>query len=85
MFFFALDICKGGRRRGQRGTFRVFENGFFIVGRLGVIFLTNSLWEGGKGASGERVQVDYFLFLFFLLSGRGVEVNVFFFPRYMKR
>ncbi len=30
------------------------------------------------------VQVDFFLF-FLLLRGRGVEVNVFFLPRYMKR
>jgi hypothetical protein len=32
------------------------------------------------------VQLDYFYFIFFiLLSGKGMEVNVFFFRRYMKR
>jgi hypothetical protein len=46
-----------GRRKGERGTFRVSGNVFFIVERLGkgspvVIFFTNSLWDGGKGAPG---------------------------------
>jgi hypothetical protein len=36
----------------------------------GVIFKKNSLWDGGKGASGERVQVDFFL-LFFIVEGEG--------------
>ncbi len=35
--------------------------------------------RGGKGCA-----LIFFLF-FFLLRGRGVEVNVFFPPRYMKR
>jgi hypothetical protein len=36
----------------------------------GLFFFTNSLWDGGKGAPGERVQVD-FLFLFFIVEGEG--------------
>jgi hypothetical protein len=32
----------------------------------------------------ERVNLDFFSFLF-TVEGRGVEVNVFFFPKYMKR
>ncbi len=31
------------------------------------------------------MQVDFFPSIFLLLRGRGVEVNVFFSPRYMKR
>ncbi len=31
------------------------------------------------------MHLDFFPFFFFLLRGRGGEVNVFFFPRYMKR
>ncbi len=31
------------------------------------------------------MQLDFFFFFFLLLRGRGVEVNGFFFPRYMKR
>jgi hypothetical protein len=75
MFFFPLDIWKGGRRMGERGTF-FFWKCFFHCGEAregkGVIFFTNSLWDKGKGAS-------WFFFLFLLLRGRGVEVNVFFF------
>ncbi len=46
--------------------------------------------EKGQGlycihcARGERVPLDFFPF-FFLLKGRGVEVNVFFFPIYIIR
>ncbi len=31
------------------------------------------------------MQVNFFPSIFLLLRGRGVEVNVFLFPRYMKR
>jgi len=47
--------------------------------------------EKGQGlysihcATGERVYLDFFPFLFFTIEGEGVKVNVFFFPRYMKR
>jgi len=34
---------------------------------------------------GERVHLDFSPSFFLLLRGRGVEVNAFFFPRYMKR
>jgi len=45
-------------------------------GSLGVIFFTNPLWDGGKGA-------PWFFFFFFLLwRGRGVEGNVFFLPSF---
>jgi len=36
-------------------------------------------------ATGERVHLDFSPFFFLLLRGKGVEVNVFFFPIYMKR
>ncbi len=35
-------------------------------------------------AMGERVHLDFFSFFFLLLRGRGVEVNVFFFPLHWK-
>jgi hypothetical protein len=34
---------------------------------------------------GEKVRLDFFPFFFFPVEGEWVEVNVFFFPRYMKR
>ncbi len=46
--------------------------------RKGVMFYTKSLWDGGNGAPGERVHVDFFFSFFLLLKGRGVGVNVFF-------
>jgi hypothetical protein len=36
-------------------------------------------------AMGERVQLDFFPSFFLLLRGKGVEVNGFFLPKYMKR
>ncbi len=56
MFFFCSRYMKRWKEERERGTFRVSGNGFFIVWRVGVFFLTNSLWEGervhwGKGAS----------------------------------
>ncbi len=33
----------------------------------------------------KKVQVDFFPSIFLLLRGKGVEVNVLGFPRYMKR
>jgi hypothetical protein len=39
-------------------------------GFTGVFFFTNSLWDEGKGAPGERVQVDFFFF-FFTVEGEG--------------
>jgi hypothetical protein len=36
-------------------------------------------------ATRERVQLDFFPSFFLLLWGRGVEVNGFFLPIYMKR
>jgi hypothetical protein len=46
------------KEKGERGTFKVSGNVFFIVERLGRgtftgdNFFTNSLWDGGKGAPG---------------------------------
>jgi hypothetical protein len=33
--------------------------------RKGVMFYTKSLWDEGKGAPGERVQVDFFFSFFY--------------------
>jgi hypothetical protein len=83
MFFFSPDIWKGGRRKEERGTFRVFWKCFFHCGEAregkGVIFFTNSLWDGERVHRGKGCTLIFFFF-FLLLRGRGVEVNVFFFP-----
>jgi hypothetical protein len=39
-------------------------------GFTGGFFFTNSLWDEGKGAPGERVHVDFFFF-FFTVEGEG--------------
>ncbi len=62
--------------RGGKGLHFFGLNVFFIVERLGVIFFTNSLWDEGKGAPGERVhqgkgcKLSFFL-LFFIVEGEG--------------
>ncbi len=55
--FFSPRYMKRWKEEGERGTFRIFWEFFFIVERVGkgspgVIFYTNSLWDGGKGAPG---------------------------------
>jgi len=50
MFFFSPDVWKGGRRRGERGTFRFLEMFFSREGFTRGYFFTNSLWDEGKGA-----------------------------------
>jgi len=52
---------------GFRGTLGFSGNVFFNVERVGrgssgVIFFTNSLWDRGEGALGERVHLDFFSF-----------------------
>ncbi len=53
MLFFSPSL-KMWKEEGERGQFRGSGNVFFIVERIGrgrgVIFFTNSLWDGGKGA-----------------------------------
>jgi hypothetical protein len=71
-FFFLPDVWKGGRRRGERGTFRVQGNVFFIVEWLGrgsprVIFRV-------KFIMGRRFRVHWgkgCTLIFFLLLGGG--------------
>ncbi len=84
MFFFPgiYEKVEGGGG-GFRGTLGFSRNVFFIVERVGrgspgVIFFTNSLWDGGEGAPWERVHLDFFSSFFLLWRGRGVEGNVFF-------
>ncbi len=48
-------------------------------GSLGVIFFTNSLWDGGEGAPGERVHLDFILFILFFYCGGGGGWRVMFF------
>jgi len=72
----------------KQGQSLLFFVTFFTVCNFFKLLFTV---EKGQGlycihcARGERVRLDFFPFLFFLLKGRGVEVNVFFSPRYMKR
>ncbi len=82
-FFFPLDIWKGGRRRGERGTFRVSRNVFFIVerlgrGSLGVIFLQIHYGTGERVHRGFRVQVDFFSSFFYYWGGGGWRLMFFF-------
>jgi hypothetical protein len=58
--------------------FVTFLNYFLLLrrARVYIVFIV----RGGKGCA-----LIFFLYFFFLLRGRGVEVNVFFPPRYMKR
>jgi hypothetical protein len=60
---------------GGKGVHFYSGNVFFHCGEAregkGVIFFTNTLWDGGKGAPGEKVQVDFF-FLFLTVEGEGV-------------
>jgi hypothetical protein len=53
--FFSPRYMKRWKERGKKGTLGFSGNVFFIVERVGrgspgVIFFTNSLWDGGKGA-----------------------------------
>ncbi len=74
-----------GDRRGRGFIFKVKGGGgkgvnlgalkmFFHCGKAregkGVIFLTNSLWDEGKDAPGERVHFDFFS-SFFTIEGEG--------------
>ncbi len=67
----------------ERGKVCYFLLLFFIDCNFQQLLFTI---EKGQGlysihcATGERVQVDFFPFVFLLLKGRGVKVNVFFFP-----
>jgi hypothetical protein len=75
MFFFPRYMKRWKEEGGKGYIFRVVMF-FFIVERLG----------RGRGNLGFQNHIYLpFFFFFFLLKGRGVEVNVFFFPRYMKR
>ncbi len=69
MFFFSPRYMKRWKEEGERGTFRVFGNVFFIVERLGrgspvVIFFTNSLWDRER-LHRFRVHVDFFFSFFY--------------------
>ncbi len=55
MFFFPPRYMKRWKEEGEKGLIGFSGNVFFIMERLGrglagVIFFTNSLWDGGKGA-----------------------------------
>jgi len=76
---------------GERGKGLLFFGTFFTACNFDKLLFTV---EKGQGlycvcdcARGEleKVQVDFYFYFFELLRGRGVEVNVFFCPRYMKR
>jgi hypothetical protein len=74
--FYSFFDCWGG------GVHWVFLEMFFSLWK-GVIFFTNSLWDGdrvhrGKGCTEGKGAPWFFFFFFWLLRGRGVEVNVFF-------
>ncbi len=81
-FFTGRKFCKL-LFTGERGKVCYFLLLFLLVVTLINYFL---LWQEGHGlycihcAMGERVQLDFSPFYFLLLRGRGVEVNVFFFP-----
>jgi len=56
-FRFSPRYMKRWKEEGGKGLIGFSGNVFFIVERLwrgsmGVIFFTNSLWDGGKGAPG---------------------------------
>jgi hypothetical protein len=78
---------KRWKEEGERGTF-LGLNVFFIVervgrGSLGVIFFTNSLWDGGKGAPGGLgCALIFFPFSFF--NGGGGWRFRFFFSLHLK-
>jgi len=75
---------EGGGGKGLH--LRFFGNVFFHCGKAkegkGVMFFTKSLWDGGKSAPGERVQVDFY-FLFFTVEGEGGGGQCFFLPLYI--
>ncbi len=60
MFFFSLDISKGGRRRGERGTLGFFWKCFFHCGEgsregfTGGNFFYKSIMGPGKGCTGGK-------------------------------
>jgi hypothetical protein len=69
MFFFPeiYEKVEGGGDKGVH--LRFFRNVFFHCGEAregkGVMFFTKSLWDRGKGAPRERVQVDFFSSFFY--------------------
>jgi hypothetical protein len=76
MFFFPPDIWKGGRRRGERGTFRIFWECFFHCGegREGFTrgnFLYKFIMGRGKACTGGLGCTLIFFLLFFPVEGEG--------------
>jgi hypothetical protein len=62
VFFFLGYMRRWKEEGGFRGTLGFSGNVFFVVemvgrGSPGVIFFTNSLWDGGEGAPWERVHL----------------------------
>jgi hypothetical protein len=85
-FFFFFPRCmKRWKKEGERGTFRVHGNVFFIVewlgrGSPGVIFRVKFIMgQGFRVHWGKGCTLIYF---FIVEGGRGVEVNVFFLPSF---
>jgi len=70
MFFFSqmYEKVEGGGGKGVHlgflGLFFSLWSGYGGVRRR-FFFFTNSLWDGGKGGFGERVQVDFFFSFFY--------------------
>jgi len=54
---------------------------YFLLFKRARVYKVFIVWRGNLKGCG----LIFFIFYFLLLRGRGVEVNVFFFPRYMKR
>ncbi len=80
-FYKLLFTAETGVRFVTFLLFVIFINYFLLLRRARVygVFIV-------KGGELKSVQVDFFPFIFFYCRGfRGVEVNVFFSPRYMKR
>ncbi len=66
--FFSPRYMKRWKEEGERGTLGFSRNVFFIVERVGrgspgVIFLQIHC------GTGERVHLDLFIFLFFIIEG----------------